>query len=415
MTPDETRAAGRLAATAVAGTVTHIEQTHLGIANRPFRLTGPASAPVRVVHDAVSRLVYGTVRAAMFSAGLAASELLTAAARSRPAEPAGSTVKGNLSMAALNAAIGHTLQQDGNPLAIRMALRANGRDVPLRRETLDTAFPAPTAKLAVFVHGLMETEDAWRLHASRHYDDPRVCYGTRLADDFGYTPVYLRYNTGLHVSENGRGLARLLADLVEAWPSAVDEVMLVGHSMGGLVARSACHYGYQSGAPWVPLVRHVFCLATPHLGAPLERGAGYLGWALAKLTETQALATLVNGRSVGIKDLRFGYLLDDEWRDCDADTCLQDHRSDVPLLPTANYYVIAATLARDSQSPSGRLIGDLLVQPASATGRHPHGRHIPFPVGNGRQFGGLHHLHLLNHPDVYHAMRTWLQPTTFPV
>jgi len=408
MTPEETRAAGRLTARAIAGAVTYIEQTHRGIASRPFGLTGPVSAPVRLVHDAVSHTVYVTVRAAMLSAGLAASELLTAVARSRPAEPAGSTAAGNVTLAALNAAIGHRLQQEDNPLAITMAVRVGGRDVPLRRGALGAAFPAATGRLAVFLHGLTETEDAWRLHARRHYDDPRVCYGTRLADDFGYTAVYLRYNTGLHVSENGRGLARLLTDLAGAWPATVDEVLLVGHSMGGLVARSGCHYGYESGAPWVPLVRHVVCLGTPHLGAPLEQGAGYVGWALAKLAETRSLAALVNGRSVGIKDLRFGYLVDDDWRDCDPDACLRDHRTDLALLPAANHYVISATLAGDPDSPTGRLFGDLLVLPASASGRHPRGQHIPFPVDNRRHFGGLHHFHLLNHPDVYNAIRTWL-------
>jgi len=414
MTPDEARAAGRLAVGAVAGVVSLVERTHRGIAHRPFALTGPASAPIRVVHDGVSRLVYGAVRAGMLSAGVAASEVLTVAASLRRAEPVGSTVPGNVSLAAVNAAVGDRLQREDSPLAIRMAVRADGRDVPLDTAALAAAFPAATGKLAVFAHGLAETEDAWRLHARRHYDDPRVCYGTKMAGEFGYTPVYLRYNTGLHVSRNGEELARLLTGLVGGWPTTVGEVLLMGHSMGGLVVRSACSYGYESGAPWVPLVRHVFCLGSPHLGAPLERGVGYLGWALAKFTETRALATLINQRSPGIKDLRYGYLRHDDWLDCDPDTCFRDHRRDVALLPTANHYVLAAALSHDPNGLAGRLVGDLLVQPASATGRHSRGRHIPFPVGNHRYLGGLHHFHLLNHPDVYEAIRTWLRRLSIP-
>jgi pimeloyl-ACP methyl ester carboxylesterase len=409
MTPEETRAAGSLTARTIAGTVRHIEQTHLGVASRPFGLSGRAGRPVRMVHDAVSRTVYGTIRTALLAAGMAASEVLTAAARSRPtAEPAGATLAGNLTIAALNAAIGDRLHLEDNPLAIRMAIRVDGRDVPPDRSALAAAFPGATSKVAVFLHGLMETEDAWRLHARRHYDDPQVCYGTLLARDLGYTPVYIRYNTGRHVSETGRGLVRLLSELVGAWPAAVDEVLLVGHSMGGLVARSGCHQGDESGAPWVPLVRHVVCLGSPHLGAPLERAAGHAGRAMARLAETRSLATLISGRSVGIKDLRFGYLVDADWTGCDPDTCLTDHRTDVPLLSTANHYLISATLAGAADSPTGRLIGDLLVLPASASGGHRSGRHIPFPVGNHQHFGGLHHFHLLNHPDVYRTMRGWL-------
>ena len=88
---------------------------------------------------------------------------------------------------------------------------------------------------------------------------------------------HVRYNTGLHVSENGRGLARLLDEMVEEWPCQLEELVLIGHSMGGLVARSACHYG----ASWTDRVRHVFCLGSPHLGADLEKGANVLGsrWA----------------------------------------------------------------------------------------------------------------------------------------
>jgi hypothetical protein len=126
------------------------------------------------------------------------------------------------------------------------------------------------------------------------------------------------------------------------------------------------------------------------------------------------LATLINQRSPGIKDLRYGYLRHDDWRDCDPDTCLRDHRHDVALLPTANHYVLAATLSHDPASLAGRLVGDLLVQPASATGRHSRGRHIPFPVDNHRYFGGIHHFHLLNHPDVYQAIRTWLRRLSIP-
>jgi hypothetical protein len=408
MTPQEARAMVRLAGRMVAGLTSHVQRVHQAVAARPFRLTSPAATPVRLVHDAVAGGVYATVRASGLAAGVVAGELL-AATRRQDSVPAGSSPAGNLALAALNAAVGHRLAEAGDPLAIRMAVRLRGRDLAADRAALAAAFPTATTRLAVFLHGLGETENAWRLHARRHYQDPRVCYGTRLADDFGYTPVYLRYNTGLHVSDNGRLLAGLLEEVVANWPTTVEELILVGHSMGGLVARSGCHQGQQAGAGWVACVRHVVCLGAPHLGAPLEQGAALLGVALGAVAETRPFATVLNGRSAGIKDLRHGYLLEDDWGGCDdPDTCLADHRSDVPLLATANHYVVAATVTGDPRHRLGRVVGDLLVLPASAHGRHRYRRHIPFPPEARRELGPLHHFQLLNHPAVYEAIRAWL-------
>ena len=235
MTPEEMRATGRLATQTLADTVSSVEQVHRAISARAFALTGPASFPARVVHDGVATGVYTVIRGTGLAAGLAASELVGVAARS--AVPAGSTSRSNLALAVLNAAWGDQLAEQASPLAIVMAVRTARADVELRRDALDIAFPQATSKLAVFVHGLGETEESWRLHVDRH----GYTYGSRLTHDLGYTPVYLRYNTGCHISENGRHLAALLDKVVAGWPVPVAELILVGHSMGGLVARSACH------------------------------------------------------------------------------------------------------------------------------------------------------------------------------
>jgi len=410
MTPNELRAAARLAARTLASTTGHVEQVHHAVAARAFLLAKPVGTPVRLVHDVVARGVYASVRAAELGAGMAAGEALAVAARRRSGAPAGSTHGGNVALALLNAAVGDRLAEEGSPLAIRMAVRAGGRDVQPDRAALAAAFPTATPRLAVFLHGLGETEEAWRL-GTRRDDAPSLCYGTQLADDFGYTPVYLRYNTGLHISANGRLLGELLGAVVAHWPTTVEEIVLIAHSMGGLVARSGCHDGQQAGAAWIPAVRHVICLGSPHLGAPLEKGTAWLSSALARLAETRPFAALLNRRSTGIKDLRHGYLVEDDWSGCDPDTCLTDHRSDVPLLETANHYVVAATVTRDPGHPLGRLVGDLLVRPASAHGRHPRGRHIPFAIEGRHHVGSLHHFDLLNHPVVYDAIRTWVDPS----
>ena len=319
-------------------------------------------------------------------------------------QPAGSEPAGNLALAVLNAVAGDRLDPDLAPLAIAMAVRAGGCDVGLTAEQIAAAFPHATPRLAVFVHGLAETEDSWHRQAGQS-----VPYGRRLQAEFGYTPVYVRYNTGRHISDSGHDLAGLLDGLVAAWPAPVDEILLAGHSMGGLVIRSACHYGREARAAWAGHVRHVFYLGSPHLGAPLARAAGLAGWALGQAPETRPFAALAAGPA-SVKDLRHGYVLDDDWTGCDQDCCLRDHRCDVPLLAGANHYAISATVTADPASPLGAVVGDLLVQPASAHGRRGPRQHIPFPVELGRGLGGMHHFDLLNHPDVWQAMRGLLLP-----
>jgi pimeloyl-ACP methyl ester carboxylesterase len=319
---------------------------------------------------------------------------------------------GNQALAALNGFAGHRLEGDLAPLAIPMAVRVAGRDVRLTPREVSSAFPDARSRLAVLVHGLAETESLW---APKATDELEGGYGSLLHRELGYTPVYVRYNTGRHVSENGRSLGRLLSDLVGAWPVAPDEVLLMGHSMGGLVIRSACHYGAGEEQPWVPLVRHIVYLGTPHLGAPLARAAGLAGWTLSRLPETTPFASLVNGSSDGVKDLRFGYLLEEDWSGCDPDQCRRDHRHEVPLLHSADHYAISGTITSDPGSPLGAVAGDLLVQPASAHGRRLRRQHIPFLIEHERSLGGLTHFHLVNHPQVWAQIRALLQPQPDPL
>ncbi len=255
LTSEETRATGRLATRTVLDAITHVEQVRRAVASRAFSATAPVSVPARVVHDAVATGVYAVVRGAGLAAGMTASELVCVATRS--ARPTGSTAQGNLALGVLNATLGDELAYQNGPLAIAMAVRRDRIDVDLRRDALEVAFPGATSKVVVFVHGLGETEESWRLHADRQGSESESTYGSRLARDLGFTPVYLRYNTGRHISENGRQLTALLDEVVVAWPVPVAELALVGHSMGGLVTRSSCHYAQETGHMWVSALRHV--------------------------------------------------------------------------------------------------------------------------------------------------------------
>ncbi len=399
MTPAELGAMSRLGGHVFTGLVSRIEQVHHAVGGRAIGSIGPVSAPVRLIHDSVARGVYRAVGSAGPAAGMLGGQAASrfGATGQDPARGPASSV----ALATLNAFAGDRLGPDLAPLAIRMAVRVDGSDIELAPQQVRDAFGDATPKLAVFLHGLAETENSWLRQASRSES-----YGRRLQAEFGYTPVYVRYNTGRHVSDSGHDLARLLDELTAAWPGPVREILLVGHSMGGLVIRSACHYGAEASAPWVAHVRHVFYLGSPHLGAPLARVAGRAGWALSQLAETRPFADLLTGSSA-IKDLRHGYILDD-WAACDPDGCTHNHRRDVPLLPGASHSAISAIISTNPESPLGTLVGDLLVQPASAHGRRGPRQHIPFSVEMSRRHGGMHHFDLLNHPDVWESMRSLL-------
>jgi pimeloyl-ACP methyl ester carboxylesterase len=307
---------------------------------------------------------------------------------------------GALALGALNGAIGDGLARLESDLALELTIRRHGRAVPTDSAGVAQAFPGATPRLAVFLHGLGETESSWRIGSERPY-------GSRLRDELGYTPVYVRYNSGLHVSDNGRRLSEVLQNLVKAWPTEVEEIAFVGHSMGGLIARSACHYGKAGDAQWAPRVKHVFCLATPHLGAPLEKAASLASWTLGRLPETRPFAALMDVRSEGIKDLGHGSCAEEDWCDCDPAAFPSDRCTDVPFLETANYYFVGATLSRRQNGALGSICGDLLVRFPSASGSGRR-RRIPFEIDNGCHVGGITHFHLLNHPAVYARLREWL-------
>jgi pimeloyl-ACP methyl ester carboxylesterase len=254
--------------------------------------------------------------------------------------------------------------------------------------------------VVVFVHGLMTTEFSWSIGR-------REPYGDRLARDLGCTPVYVRYNTGRHISENGRSLHELMEQLVDAWPVDVEQVALVGHSMGGLVARSACCHASEDGAGWARLVTHSVSLGTPHMGAPLEQAVHVLSAGLAALPETRPFANFLRRRSSGIRDLRQGSLVDEDWRDCDPDALRGAACAEVPLLEGATHCFVSAAITRSERHPLGRLLGDTLVLVPSASGRSKT-RRIPFEDEYGMHLGAATHFTLLNHPAVYERLRDWL-------
>jgi pimeloyl-ACP methyl ester carboxylesterase len=304
----------------------------------------------------------------------------------------------------LNGVVGDHLQKSNNGLDLGMSFRSHDHYVPLERAALLTALPAATPKLALFVHGLGTTEWSWCLAAEAYHGNPAINFGSLLERDLGYTPLWLRYNTGRHVSENGRLLSAELERLVAAYPAELEELVIVGHSMGGLVARSACHYGRQQNQRWIGLLRHVFCLGSPHRGAPLEKLGNVVSRVLGSidLPATRIPARILSGRSDGIKDLRYGALVDEDWFGRDPDALRDEGCHEVPLLPNVSYHFVSATVTSDPEHPLGHLVGDLLVRLPSSSG--PVIRTGVFDIET-RRFGGIMHHQLQNHPAVYAVLR----------
>lgn len=295
-------------------------------------------------------------------------------------------------LSAVNGVYGDYLARTGNPLALEMQLRLQGRRVDPQDPS--SAFQAgagqapATGRVLLLVHGLCLNDRQWTREGHDH--------GVALADEHGYTPLYLRYNTGLRIAANGRSLAGLLETTLARWPQPVEQLVMLGHSMGGLVARSACHHGRAAGHAWLKHLRKLVFLGTPHHGAPLERGGHRLDFVMDLSPYSAPFTQIGRTRSAGIQDLRHGSITGDP-----ADFA--------PLPGDVSCYAVAATLAERRSLLAERLLGDGLVPLDSALGRHRDpARTLDLPRQHRWVGYGMGHLELLSRPEVYAQLRNWL-------
>jgi pimeloyl-ACP methyl ester carboxylesterase len=347
------------------------------------------------LHDGISKAVYTGISASL----KISAKGLKVAGEAGIGPELEATSRGRFVRAAINGLIGDRLRDEGSRFSFDMGVRVQGRDIVLDRGGVAAAYPAATDKLVVFVHGLSENEAYWnraarpRTEARREAPEKRS-YGDRLVEE-GWTPVYPRVNTGLPIAENGVAMAALLNRLVECWPRDVRRIAFVGHSMGGLITRAACAVATDSDTPWTELVTDVVCLGTPHLGAPLERVVNKGVAAMGRLPEAAPFGRILEYRSVGILDLRHGLA------------------QDVQNLPNARYRLVSATLTRSPRSVTAATVGDYLVPYKSALGHRPDGEEM-FPGAETLHVPYADHFDLLNHDDIYAAIREWLNDRSDP-
>jgi len=389
------RGLNRLTVDGIAGIVDLVEAMHYNIASVPGILAKPKQGRT----TGITGLVYRGIRGVIGLVGHGLDKLL---ARLEPLLGERSTWPGREALlAALNGVLGDYLAASDNALAITMRLRRGGIPLPSERQPLAAAIPQAGGKLVVLLHGLCMNDLQWMRKGHDH--------GAALARDLAYTPVYLHYNSGLHISTNGRAFAELLETLVQRWPVPLTELVLIGHSMGGLVARSACHYGARARHEWLRRVDKLVFLGTPHHGAPLERGGNWVDMLLGSSAYSAPLARLGKIRSTGITDLRFGSLLDEDWKKRDRFERSGDLRAAVPLPEGVACYAIAATTGKTAGDLTDKLIGDGIVPLASALGHHANPR-LALTFDESRRWvaRGINHLDLLSRPEVYAQIERWL-------
>jgi len=320
-----------------------------------------AGMPARGIYAAIRFGFHGTGRVAALGGRLAGDD---------PAPDSWLDVQ-----SALNGAFGHLFAESGNGFAVPMSLH--------HREP-----GASKERLIVFLHGLCMSERAWQKPAHAHFAEwARTHLAARIA--------YLRYNTGLRISENG---ARL-ADLLEHAASE-RELILIGHSMGGLLAIGALHQALERGLAWPQRVTRVACLGAPHEGASLERLGNHANRALGLSPWTRPFMRLGNLRSDGIRDLRFGHVIQQDWSDRAADDPRPAH-SGVRLARHVDHLFLAAVRSPTNDADP---LGDWLVSVPSALARGLH------PEGAARRelIRGLDHVGLLADERVYRSLRSWL-------
>lgn len=303
-------------------------------------------------------------------------------------------------VAALNGVLGDHLLRSGNPLAIPMQLRRHGRPLDLAAPAAGVASEPVPRRVLLLVHGLCMSDRGWQRNGHDH--------GESLGRALGLAPVYAHYNSGRHISDNGRDLADALEQLVADWPVPLDEIVILGHSMGGLVARSALAQAAEAGQRWPQKVRQLVFLGTPHHGAPLERAGNWLHRVMDLSPYVAPFTRLSRLRSEGITDLRHGNLLASDWQ-YGSRFHHADRRTPVPLPDGVACHAIASTAGAPG-SP-GSLLGDGLVPVDSALGRHKR-RALDLRIPQSQQWlgHGIHHLDLLSDPAVYRRLLSWLSP-----
>lgn len=391
--------AGRLVVDATAGITDLVEEMHHTIES----FAGLFGVPCQHRTTGVTGVIYQNIRSVSELVGIGIDatlgqlvSLLEDGNKREISSPGREAM-----LAALNGLIGDHLASSGNPLAVTMELRQGGEPLNHDDPEISRAVMESGGKIALMVHGLCMNDLEWNRNGHDH--------GAALALDLGYLPLYLNYNSGLHISENGRSFSEIIESFLDNIPHPI-EIVIIAHSMGGLVSRSACHYGKLAGHRWLSHLKKIVFLGTPHHGAPLEQGGNWINNLLSMNPYSAPFAKLGKMRSTGVTDLRYGNMVDDDWKESDRFVNSKKSVDPLPLPDGVECYAIAATIAKEPSALSDHLVGDGLVPLTSALGHHEDGNlDLMFPKSHQWTGRNMDHMDLLDQPEVYETIRMWLQ------
>jgi pimeloyl-ACP methyl ester carboxylesterase len=357
------------------------------------------SSTIQHLISGVSSLIYSSVRGTTKLVGRGITKGLVQLAPERSIGI--SFEQKEIMLSVLNGIIGDYLDKEQNPLALPMQFKHQGKAIPLQSEAIQELYSKPSGKILLMVHGLCMDDLQWNRNGHNH--------GELLAEKFNLNPVYLRYNSGLHISQNGQQLSALLEELVQNWSVPIEEITILAHSMGGLVTRSAYNYGTLEQKTWTKHLKKIIFLGTPHQGAPLERVGNHVDRLLEAMPYARPFAKLGKMRSAGITDLRLGILVEEDWVNLDRFENELKQATVLPLPKTVECYAIAASIKNKIADISIKQLGDGLVPIQSALGQHTNAiQSLEFKPANTSISYQTNHLELLSNLTIYQKLQEYL-------
>jgi len=311
-----------------------------------------------------------------------------------------SSDKKEVLLSVLNGVIGDYLEEKENPLKIDMQFRYESKAIQIDSESLKETYPKINGKILLMIHGSCMSDIQWNHKNHNH--------GEALSEELDKTPIYLNYNSGKHISTNGKDLNKNLQKLVKNWPVPVEEIVIIAHSMGGLLTRSALYYADQNNNKWRKHLKRVVFLGTPHHGSHLERIGNYMDLLLESVPYLKPFARLGKIRSAGVTDLRYGNLVDEDWQHSGRFERKGDQRKHIQLPNKIKFFAVAATIGKETAG-STRKFGDNLVEVKSALGQHKKtAKNLNFKEENTWIVYENNHLELLSNPKILDKLKTWL-------
>jgi pimeloyl-ACP methyl ester carboxylesterase len=359
---NQLRAAAKLVTQATIGVTNIAEGVHRSI--KRTMLLEKKSLATTATTSGLTGLIYQSIRGTthLVSGAIDKALLAIEPMLSQTDSAAVESYSHQAFLAALNGVVGDRLAEDNNPLATIMSLRyARG------------ASSAIKSNILLVIHGLCMNDLQW---TSTH-EGVETNHAEAVANAHGFTPIYLRYNTGKSIEENGAELSLKLEALISTWPTVINEINVLAHSMGGLVIRSAMHHADQSASKlqWRKNLKRIAFLGTPHHGAPLEKAGHWIDLLLGSTPYSKPFVALTKLRSVGINNLRDGLT--------------HSLPKKVALLAVAG----CATAKRNKATD--HISGDGLVSVNSALGTD-----LGFKQEDTRVFLKMNHMQLLSRPEV---------------